>query len=488
MVSNVKRKIRILAISLAGLVPFLAVPMLQAAPAATMSISPASGAHTTGQSFTINIFENSGTEPVNAAEASISYPASMLNYVSVTNSSAFSVVATTSGGGGTVDIQRGALPPVSGNQLIASVTFNVIAAGTANITFNSASKVVSANTNSDIAAGQPKTGGSYSLTNPVTPPPPTPPPTPSPSPSPTPSPSPSPTPSPSPSSGGTKKTNPSPSPSPSHPSSPTPTSSPAPSASSSTITNLAVSGVTANSATITWSTSAPATSEVLYGVDTNYVLTAGDGQLVTSHKVVLGSNILAPGGTYHFIVRGKDSAGVLASSTDQTFKTKGIPLAITVVDQKNTLLGGAEVTLGDATGTTDKDGKVTLNDLPIGNVTGNVTFKGKKHPVSVEIKPQDSNAIVPQDAKLTIHTSGINWLIFILPLIILLLLVWGILLKRRNNHIDDMLSHFPAVGTGPGAVATTPVAGMPSQPAAPVVPQVPQQPGTGATIIRPSGK
>src|SRR6266511_4333640 len=122
MVSSVKRRFHLIVINIVNPTPLLAIPSVFAA-SATMSLSPSSGTYTTGNNFAIKVYENSGTEPVNAVEASISYPASLVDYVSVTNSSAFSVLASTSGGSGTVDIQRGALPAVTGNQLVATITF-----------------------------------------------------------------------------------------------------------------------------------------------------------------------------------------------------------------------------------------------------------------------------------------------------------------------------------------------------------------------------
>lgn len=74
------------------------------------------------------------------------------------------------------------------------------------------------------------------------------------------------------------------------------------------ISELAVPKVTANSATITWKTSEPSTSQVEYGTTSDYdSLASPDGKLVTEHSVSLSG--LKPDTTYHFRAKSKDGAG-----------------------------------------------------------------------------------------------------------------------------------------------------------------------------------
>jgi phosphodiesterase/alkaline phosphatase D-like protein/type II secretory pathway pseudopilin PulG len=80
------------------------------------------------------------------------------------------------------------------------------------------------------------------------------------------------------------------------------------------------SSTTQNSATITWGTNEPATSQVEYGLTTAYGNTTTlDSTLVTSHSQ--GLTGLQPNTQYHYRVRSQDGAGNTAVSSDRTFTT-----------------------------------------------------------------------------------------------------------------------------------------------------------------------
>ena len=86
------------------------------------------------------------------------------------------------------------------------------------------------------------------------------------------------------------------------------------------ITEVNGSNVVESSATITWTTDEPATSQVEYGKTTDYGLTTAlDESLVTSHCVSL--NGLEPSTTYHFRANSKDETGNEALSDNYTFVT-----------------------------------------------------------------------------------------------------------------------------------------------------------------------
>ena len=93
------------------------------------------------------------------------------------------------------------------------------------------------------------------------------------------------------------------------------------------ITNVQSTGVTNNSATITWTTNDPATSQVQYGLTSSYGSSSPlDSNLVTSHSVTLTG--LTQNTTYHF--RAVSTAGGdTAYSTDYTFTTLGPPVILT---------------------------------------------------------------------------------------------------------------------------------------------------------------
>jgi hypothetical protein len=469
MVVKMKKLIRILSVGLMVLAPLFVVSVAQGAPSISMNLSPSSGSVTNGNNITLSIFENSGTEPVNAAAVRLNYPASLLDYVSISNSSAFNIVATSTGGGGTVSIDRGANPSVTGNQLIATVTFHAKATGTANLTFDtssSGSKVVSANDNQNYLTSA--TGGSYTISAPVSPPPPPPSPTPSPSPSPTPSPSPSPS-SPKKSSGSGTTTSPSPSPTPTSPSAPGRDTAPP------TISNVAVSDIGISSATITWTTSEPATTQLLYGLSENYNLAAGDNNFVTAHKVTLNTNLLAPGTDFHFIVKSADPSGNTASGSDQLFTTKGATLVVTVIDQHKKPVAQAKVTFNKSMGVTDKNGHATLTNLPIGKQVGTVNYKGKQTIASIVIKPIDPSAS-PQTVTLSIKKSN-NHVWFILIPLLLLAVILAAVAKSKGGGGDTGIKDLRGLIAGSGkdappksnTSATTPTPPAANTPAGPTV-------------------
>ncbi|HSW79972.1 MAG TPA: Ig-like domain-containing protein [Candidatus Saccharimonadales bacterium] len=172
---------------------------IHAASSDYMYLSPSSGSHSAGSTFTVQIKENSYTDTVNAVQADLTYPTAKLQFVSTSLSgTAFGVTASNTGGSGNISIALGTIAAVSGDKLVATVTFKALASGTANVTFKNSSAVLSSTTNQNVAVAF--NGGTYTIPGTTTPPPP----------SPTPSPTPHPSPTPPPSSGSTKSTPPPP--------------------------------------------------------------------------------------------------------------------------------------------------------------------------------------------------------------------------------------------------------------------------------------
>ena len=90
------------------------------------------------------------------------------------------------------------------------------------------------------------------------------------------------------------------------------------------ISNVAATGVTATSATISWTTDMASSSQVEYGLTTSYgSSTTLDPALVTSHSQ--GLTGLAPGTLYHYRVVSANANGSTTSS-DYTFSTVGPPV------------------------------------------------------------------------------------------------------------------------------------------------------------------
>lgn len=88
------------------------------------------------------------------------------------------------------------------------------------------------------------------------------------------------------------------------------------------IAGVAVSNITATSATVTWTTSTPSDSAVNYGTTTSYGNQASDSALVTTHSVNLTG--LTGSTVYHYQVQSTNEHGT-SSSSDFTFVTPGPP-------------------------------------------------------------------------------------------------------------------------------------------------------------------
>lgn len=115
------------------------------------------------------------------------------------------------------------------------------------------------------------------------------------------------------------------------------------------ISNVVVTNVAVSSATISWTTDLPATSQVHYGTSSSYgQSTTKDAALTTSHSVNLAN--LTDNTVYHFCAESVGATGLAGRSSDRTFMTPTAPLEI-IVDN----LQGS-VTLGTWTPLTDSGG------------------------------------------------------------------------------------------------------------------------------------
>jgi hypothetical protein len=149
----------------------LFIVVTYAAGSATLTLTPSGGSHDIGSNFTVTIYENSGSETVNSVDVTMTYDQAKLQFVSIdSSSSAFAIAATATGGGGGVNIAKGTVTPVTGSQVVASVTFKALAeSGGTTIDFASNSHIVRSTDSSDIWNGS-TTGGTYAVTTPAAPP------------------------------------------------------------------------------------------------------------------------------------------------------------------------------------------------------------------------------------------------------------------------------------------------------------------------------
>lgn len=128
---------------------------------AKLYITPASGSYSVGSTLTITIRESSGSTRVNAIQANLTYPTARLTFQSIsTSSSPFTTTIESTGGSGNVRIGVGLLgDAVTGDQIVATVTFTVAATGNSAIAFAAGSGIADEATSSDIC--KQKIGGSY---------------------------------------------------------------------------------------------------------------------------------------------------------------------------------------------------------------------------------------------------------------------------------------------------------------------------------------
>jgi hypothetical protein len=114
------------------------VSLLWASPASAANsrlyLSPAGQSITTGANFNVTMLVDAA-EAVNVVEAKISYPANLLDVVSLSNAVApFDNSYANSATNGTIAIGRYALSPVSGNgKTVVTITFKAKAAGSAGV-------------------------------------------------------------------------------------------------------------------------------------------------------------------------------------------------------------------------------------------------------------------------------------------------------------------------------------------------------------------
>jgi subtilisin len=90
------------------------------------------------------------------------------------------------------------------------------------------------------------------------------------------------------------------------------------------ISNVATSGITHNSATITWTTDELSNSVVNYGTSGSFGITESNSAMVTSHSIILTG--LLPETTYYFEVRSTDGSNNEAThNTGDSFTTTSTP-------------------------------------------------------------------------------------------------------------------------------------------------------------------
>jgi flagellar basal body-associated protein FliL len=131
----------------------------------TMSLTPAEQHVNSGSTLTVQVWEDSGSQSVNAVQANLTYPQDKLKFEKVdSTASEFKVTAQETGGSGVIKIARGTTTPLTGKKMVATVNFTPLGTangGSAAVKFSSDTVLLSSTTNKSILSAT--YGGSYDL-------------------------------------------------------------------------------------------------------------------------------------------------------------------------------------------------------------------------------------------------------------------------------------------------------------------------------------
>ena len=143
------------------------------ADAAQVVVSPSTGTYAVGQSFTATIQTDPQGTSINAVEAKLSFDNTKLSVVSVGKTgSAFTLWTTEptfSNTAGTIDFGGGSPTPFSTRSTLVTVTFRVLAEGSANVRIASASVLAADGLGTDVYTGA--GNATYTTSAAATPPP-----------------------------------------------------------------------------------------------------------------------------------------------------------------------------------------------------------------------------------------------------------------------------------------------------------------------------
>ncbi len=151
-IKNVLLTFLLLAIAITGLVATVG-GSVYASGSGTMYVQQVSPM-VVGSKLTIQVRVNSGGTHITGVQTDFTYPQGILTFSSIDSEtlSAFELSAQATGGSGTVNIARAtaASGGITGDFKVANITFDVIASGAADITFQNSSVITDATTNLNI--------------------------------------------------------------------------------------------------------------------------------------------------------------------------------------------------------------------------------------------------------------------------------------------------------------------------------------------------
>lgn len=167
--SLVKKYLYIAALFTASVLLFLLTAAY--ALAGSLSLSPASGSYSVGQTFTVTIQADPAGQTINSSESTVTFDPDVLSVTNVSKTgSAFTLWTTEpvfSNTAGTIDYGGGHTAAISSRSTILTITFRAKAAGSGSVAFTNASLLAADGRGTDVLDGSP--GATYTVTAATTP-------------------------------------------------------------------------------------------------------------------------------------------------------------------------------------------------------------------------------------------------------------------------------------------------------------------------------
>jgi hypothetical protein len=443
-----------------GVFLYCSVPLQVFASQGSVYFKPGSGTYTQNNTFKVQVWVDvqQQTAIYHTSKGAVSFPSNLLQATAVQNaSSGADFGVSIDQGAGKVNFNTmlwGSLS-VGYQAHVFDITFKAKSPGQASLGLSSGSKFFDGPTSIRAAkftikalqcpAGQ--TGTPPNCRTPTPPPTPTPTPTPKPTPKPTPRPTPTPRPNPTPAPAPT----PTPTPTPSVPIIPPEDNDPLdngeeeapienPASNSLSIGSVKIASLY-DKVDVTWLINLSGKSTFAYGESKDRLDISAD---VKKEKDSFSTSIngLKPGKTYFFQINSTSSDQY--TTYNGTFKAKGYPVTITVL-QNEQPLSGASIQLDDdkKSAITDQSGVVLL-DIAEGEHTATITKDAfsAKETITVKTMPFKPGG-APDTQNITISTvvsdasgssgSGVIGIVFGIVFIILLVAGGAILVIRKRN-------------------------------------------------------
>lgn len=415
---NLHKYLRITAIILASLVlTGIGVAVnVRAAGSPIVYLSPSGTTVNVNQSFSLNIYEDSGSANVDTVNVSVAYDSSTLTYTGYSLSgSKFSLFnGTYSASSGHVSFVSNILGgSTTGNQYVGVLNFQAKAgSGSSSLSMAGSDLAYAGN-----SLGASNAGATISFTTPAPPPPSNPP-----------------------SSGGggtpvtkqpvtgsssttTKNSTPS-----------TPTSQPPASKQPTSNTN---SPVTVNAAAPQYTdvqlgvSGQPSYVYISYSTDQQHFTNTEQTPLATAHSILLQN--LIPGTTYYYRVVSKSSSGTVTTGPLESFTTKGLVIAVTVYDKSHHPLKNQTIVLHSLaqSAKTNNDGVAQFPNVAPGEHHIIYAKGGKNYsqPLTVQNNVQSVNGVQSAPIQnlavvLPVGQGGISWLTWVVIVVALLVVLF----------------------------------------------------------------